>query len=1117
MSTLVRFYPGDRGLDFLLVVTLGVALASSAAWFISRRLAGKAALRHLVLFSALIGCLASPAVAWVCVTASLTLVSIPLLPAEPGKKASGVAQISTGPAWTPPRRSTDPPPVAAELPSPQTNTTTEQSANAAAARAADQSPARPTPAESEVQPSGSAATTLLSFRGIATGAMFVWAAGTLLMLARLARNCGRVVQLRRSSRPVQDERHNALLQEVAGRLGTRQVPPLLVSNGTVAPLAVGFGRPAIIVPERLLAAVSNDELRDILMHEVAHLGRGDQRIVLLQELAGALYWPIVSVHGLNRELRRAREELCDNVVLASRDAIRYGETLLHVAQLLVQARPMDAAVGIFGGQGELERRISGLIDPRRNTMTTTSRKAACVVIFLFIAGGLLASETRFASAQADPAAQAGPAAQAAPPDQKTPAAVDTDDLKRAGHFSGRVTGPDRKPVQGARVFLVPYSIYSSPEFPESSTVLLNRIKTVGPVRARTDADGRFALDAPDMTYTTIDGLLARRQGLLIATAEGLAPDWIGSHRDPLKGAELNLHLATADVPIHGRFLGPDGRPVADARVRLTRLMIPRRRDLDTYLAYVTNENSAVMNGPSYERSLSRPDLVPGLITDTRTDADGRFTLSGLGRDRLAELAVSAPSVVDTSLTVMTRNVPDVGTHRFNGEPREVTYGAGFTLQLKPGRTIKGRVIDRGSGEPIAGMWVGPVQDYRAGVSSRLYPWVTDKEGRFTITGLPPKLEQEVVMAVAPPGVPYQMAGESIVGKKEVEIRCPRGIPSRLKVVDEQGRPVEAEVTYIDVHPNPHVEMLIPRPASQYRWPNAPAARRAHGTYEGFVLPGPGAVLVNTPRSAGYRRAHVDPKAFFAPGRTNWTKDQEWAYGTDDTLTILNENGRIDQTDYEAIVLVNPAPSSGPVELSATVVKDRPRQVNFIDPNGNPVHNVEWTPYGSRYHAHLLPLRGLHPDRARPLTYWQEERRLIGFLLARGDGDSPYTVRMQPWGAVTGRIVDWEGEGVPGSSISVRGNHPADADRRVGAKTDEKGRFQIDKLIPGHRYSAKVHRDNRNFDGRLIPLFAGVAFEDLELGPGEVRDLGEIRTRPPVYEEFPLIYEEYEEPGTKPED
>src|SRR5205807_173661 len=103
-------------------------------------------------------------------------------------------------------------------------------------------------------------------------------------------------------------------------------------------------------------------------------------------------------------------------------------TLLHVAELLVAARPMGPAVGILGGPGKLERRIAGLIDPRRNTMTATGRTAASVVMFLFLAGAAFVSATRFAaSALAD---------QPVPAIQKPLPAADLDDPKFAGHFSG---------------------------------------------------------------------------------------------------------------------------------------------------------------------------------------------------------------------------------------------------------------------------------------------------------------------------------------------------------------------------------------------------------------------------------------------------------------------------------------------------------------------------------------------------------------------------------------------------------------------------------------------------------------------------------------------------------
>ena len=293
----------------------------------------------------------------------------------------------------------------------------------------------------------SAAKTISLFRGIATTAIFIWAVGVCLMLARLMRNCLRVVRLRRSASPVTDDRIQVLLNNVVSQLGIRQRPLLLVSNRTVIPLAAGFGRPAVVLPQRLLSAARENELRDILVHEIAHLNRGDQRIVLLQEFAAALYWPIVPIHAVNRELQRAREEICDNVVLASRDPIDYGKTLLHVAELLVQARPMRTAVGILGGRGELERRIAGLIDPRRNLKTRVGRKAAWVVMFIFIAASLIVSATRFAATAAT-TGTTEPTEAAAPekPQRET-------DSNRTIVLHGKVLGPDNRPVAGERRFI----------------------------------------------------------------------------------------------------------------------------------------------------------------------------------------------------------------------------------------------------------------------------------------------------------------------------------------------------------------------------------------------------------------------------------------------------------------------------------------------------------------------------------------------------------------------------------------------------------------------------------------------------------------------------------------
>jgi hypothetical protein len=272
-----------------------------------------------------------------------------------------------------------------------------------------------------------------------------------------------------------------------------------------------------------------------------------------------------------------------------------------------------------------------------------------------------------------------------------------------------------------------------------------------------------------------------------------------------------------------------------------------------------------------------------------------------------------------------------------------------------------------------------------------------------------------------------------------------------------------------------------------------------------ALPGPGVVLVETPRKAGYRPAHADPKAFFAPGKTDWTPPElHMAYGNHDALSVATFVGVMGlyQDDYAAIVLVNPAEGAGPLQLAATVVPDKPRQVTLLDPEGRPVVGAKTT--GVTYHAwdHEPPLRaatfpivGLHPDRARRLTFVKEDRKLIGFLLARGDGDTPYTVRMRPWGTFTGRVVDEQGRPQPGASITsdtVR-DFAAHDDPSLGifpgVQTDEHGRFRAERLVPGQSYGATLYL------GLGRP--SGPAFEGLKVAPGRVRDLGDLRLGTPI--------------------
>jgi len=106
------------------------------------------------------------------------------------------------------------------------------------------------------------------------------------------------------------------------------------------------------------------------------------------------------VHLVNRQLARAREEVCDNHVLSTVAPADYGETLLRLGQLIPGPRSLPASVGIFNRRWRLEDRIADLLDKRRNTMICLrpTFAAAILAVALVLSVGIAGSKIGRAAA-----------------------------------------------------------------------------------------------------------------------------------------------------------------------------------------------------------------------------------------------------------------------------------------------------------------------------------------------------------------------------------------------------------------------------------------------------------------------------------------------------------------------------------------------------------------------------------------------------------------------------------------------------------------------------------------------------------------------------------------------
>ena len=65
---------------------------------------------------------------------------------------------------------------------------------------------------------------------------------------------------------------------------------MCISEDVTVPAAIGFFRPAIVFPAGLLSQLSPDEIKVILLHELAHLRRWDDWTNLGQKIVKAVFF-----------------------------------------------------------------------------------------------------------------------------------------------------------------------------------------------------------------------------------------------------------------------------------------------------------------------------------------------------------------------------------------------------------------------------------------------------------------------------------------------------------------------------------------------------------------------------------------------------------------------------------------------------------------------------------------------------------------------------------------------------------------------------------------------------------------------------------------------------------
>jgi beta-lactamase regulating signal transducer with metallopeptidase domain/tetratricopeptide (TPR) repeat protein len=222
------------------------------------------------------------------------------------------------------------------------------------------------------------------------GALALWSVGTLLASTRLVVGAARVARIRRHASAEVDEDWANAARELAAKVGLARSVRLFFSSELAVPVTVGIRRPVVLLPEG--ARRWNEERRRVvLLHELAHVRRGDWVALLIGQAAGALYWFHPLAWSVRARMQKDCERACDDLVLSSGTrASVYAAHLLSIIRALRLSGQRALPAVAMARRSYWDGRMRAILDPEVARRVITGRESRFAVAALVVAVSLLA-------------------------------------------------------------------------------------------------------------------------------------------------------------------------------------------------------------------------------------------------------------------------------------------------------------------------------------------------------------------------------------------------------------------------------------------------------------------------------------------------------------------------------------------------------------------------------------------------------------------------------------------------------------------------------------------------------------------------------------------------------
>ena len=186
-----------------------------------------------------------------------------------------------------------------------------------------------------------------------------------------------------------------VLEDCIEKMSLKRKIKIVICEEVIFPSVYGITNPVIMFPINLKKLVQQEDIKYIILHELAHIKRMDTLMSVIIMILRGIYWFNPIVHYAFKQMEQDKEIACDALAMTyinSQERRRYGEIILNLLVKTMRSKSNSNSIAIeavLKKNSKVKRRISmiGIFNKKTYSLSFMT----CIVIGIVALLGLTRS------------------------------------------------------------------------------------------------------------------------------------------------------------------------------------------------------------------------------------------------------------------------------------------------------------------------------------------------------------------------------------------------------------------------------------------------------------------------------------------------------------------------------------------------------------------------------------------------------------------------------------------------------------------------------------------------------------------------------------------------------